>query len=217
MLTLARTTLPDAALPFLLEDLDTGVDAYLVAAAAAALRSYPTPNPAFAPFVVRAITNIRYRDERLSFESYGGFAIGKKGTSPVRELLTTLAWLGPNARAVISDLESLQLDQQHSAKNIIPTSNRFSTTCRQTVLSKPTTAVSCPIALKISSRGGASRARRHHRLNQQFSKIKTVETITFGEYFPRASLDRRVLLHALRQPAEVFTDDHQAGTHSKAS
>jgi protein SCO1 len=108
MLTLARTTLPDAALPFILEDLDTGVDPYLVATAASALRSYATPNAAFAPFVVRAITNIRYRDERLSLETYGGFAIGTKGTTPVRELLATLTWLGPHARAVIPDLESLR-------------------------------------------------------------------------------------------------------------
>src|SRR6201988_5466868 len=55
MLTLARTSLTDDALPFVIEDLDTGVDAYLVAAAAAAVRSYPTPGSAFAPFVVRAI------------------------------------------------------------------------------------------------------------------------------------------------------------------
>src|SRR5688572_24246066 len=90
MLTLARTALPDGALPFILEELDSGVDAYLIATAGAALRSYPTPNPAFAPFVVRAITNVRYRDERLSLESYGGYAIGTQGTSPVSELLTTL-------------------------------------------------------------------------------------------------------------------------------
>ena len=73
VLTLARTKLPEAALPFVLEELDTGVDAYLVATAAFALRSHSTPNPAFAPFVVRAITNIRYRDERVSLESYGGY------------------------------------------------------------------------------------------------------------------------------------------------
>jgi protein SCO1/2 len=71
MLTLSRPTLPDAALPFLLEDLDTGVDPYLVATAASALRSYPAPSAAFAPFIVRAITNIRYRDERVSLETYG--------------------------------------------------------------------------------------------------------------------------------------------------
>ena len=120
MLTLARTSLPDAALPFLLEDLDTGVDPYLVAAAAVALRSYPTPNAAFAPFVARAINNIRYRDERLSLETYGGFAIGTKGTTPVRELLTTLMWLGPHARAAISDLESLQTGPTALSKKYQP-------------------------------------------------------------------------------------------------
>ena len=107
ILTLARTTLPETALPFILEDLDNSVDPYLVAAAAFALRSYPTPNPAFASFIARAITNIRYRDERVSLETFGGYAIGTKGTTPVRELLTTLTWLGPHARPVISELESL--------------------------------------------------------------------------------------------------------------
>jgi len=108
LLSLARTNLSEAALPFVLEELDTGVDAYLVAASAVALRSYPTQNSAFAPFVVRAISNIRYRDERVSLESYGGFAIGTTGTSPVRELLATLIWLGPSAGAIISDVESLR-------------------------------------------------------------------------------------------------------------
>ncbi len=81
VLTLARTKLPETALPFVIEELDTGVDAYLVATAAFALRSHPNPNPAFAPFVVRAITNIRYRDERVSLENYGGYAIGSTGTT----------------------------------------------------------------------------------------------------------------------------------------
>src|ERR1700752_2921277 len=40
LLALARTRVSDAALPFVLEELDTGIDAYLVAAAARALRSY---------------------------------------------------------------------------------------------------------------------------------------------------------------------------------
>ena len=108
VLALARINLPDAALPFVLEELDTGVDAYLVATAAVALRSYPVPSSAFAPFVVRAITNIRYRDERLSLDEYGGYAIGSKGTTPVRELLATLLWLGPHARALAPEIELLR-------------------------------------------------------------------------------------------------------------
>ena len=121
MLTLARPTLPDTALPFLLEDLDTGVDPYLVATAACALRSYPTPNAAFAPFIVRAITNIRYRDDRVSFETYGAYAIGTNGTTPVRELLATLTWLGPHARAVISEIESLHAGPTALSKKYQPT------------------------------------------------------------------------------------------------
>ena len=108
VLALARINIPETALPFVLEELDTGVDAYLVATAAFALRSYPSPSRAFAPFVVRAITNIRYRDERVSLEQYGGYAIGSAGTTPVRELLATLLWLGPQAHAMVSEIESLR-------------------------------------------------------------------------------------------------------------
>ena len=106
LLALARTGVPDAALIFVLEELDTGVDAYFVAAAARALRSYHHPTD-LAPFVMRALTNIRYRDEPVSFESYGEYATSSTGTSPVRELLATLAWLGPHARGVLPELESL--------------------------------------------------------------------------------------------------------------
>jgi len=108
LVAFARKQLPEAALPFVLEELDTGVDAYVVAAAGSALRTYPERNPAFAPFVVRAISNIRYRDENVSLHAYGGFAIGVAGTSPVRELLETLVWLGPSARAVVADLTTLR-------------------------------------------------------------------------------------------------------------
>src|ERR1700682_5301687 len=98
LLAFARAGVSDAALIFLLEELDTGVDAYLVAAAARALRCYPRPTPDLAPFVMRALTNIRYRDEPVSFEAYGEYAVSTTNTTPLRELFATLAWLGPHAR-----------------------------------------------------------------------------------------------------------------------
>jgi len=55
LLALARAGMADAALSFILEELDTGTDPYLVAAAACALRSCAAPSPEFAPFVMRAI------------------------------------------------------------------------------------------------------------------------------------------------------------------
>lgn len=107
LIALTRLVLTDTALLFVLEELDTGSDAYLVAAAARALRSYPNPVPAFAPFVLRAITNIRYHDEPVTFDHYGEYATSVTDMTPVRELLATLVWLGPRARGVLPELEAL--------------------------------------------------------------------------------------------------------------
>ncbi|MGH7787507.1 MAG: SCO family protein, partial [Candidatus Binatia bacterium] len=107
LLALARTGVSDGALLFVLEELDTGVDAYLVAAAARALRSYPQPSAALAPFVARALNTMRYHDDPVSFERYGDDAVASGGTSPMREVLATLAWLGPHARAALPAVEAL--------------------------------------------------------------------------------------------------------------
>src|SRR5712671_1326274 len=112
LLALARAGVSDAALIFVLEELDTGIDVYLVAAAARALRSYQNPSENLAPFVMRALTNIRYRDEPICFDHYGEYAVSSTGTSPVRELLATLAWLGPHARGVLPELEALRAESR---------------------------------------------------------------------------------------------------------
>ena len=106
LVALARAPVPDEALPFVLEELDTGVDPYLVAAAARALRSYPHPGPALAPFVMRAIEQIRYHDDPVSFDEYGEYS-PSSATSPLRELFMTLAWLGSHARGALPRLEEL--------------------------------------------------------------------------------------------------------------
>jgi protein SCO1/2 len=108
LLAVARGEVPENALIFILEELDTGVDPYLVAAAARALRSYPHPTAALAPFVMRALGNIRYRDEPVSFANYGEYAISATHTSAVGELLATLRWLGPRARGILPELEPLR-------------------------------------------------------------------------------------------------------------
>ena len=182
MLTLARTSLPDAALPFIIEDLDTGVDAYLVAAAAVALRSYPTPNPAFAPFVVRAITNIRYRDERVSLKTFGGFAIGTKGTSPVRELLATLAWLGPNARASVAEIETLRTGPTAIAKKYHADLDQILNTISDTPLE---TADCCGLPAGVKDLFSWMRPTRTASSSIESTVFEDQDgrTVTFGEYF----------------------------------
>ena len=107
LLAIERAGVSDSALAFVLEELDTGTDPYLVAAAARALRSYPRPGASLVPFVLGALANIRYRDEPLCFDAYGAYAVSVTGTSAVRELLSTLAWLGPHATSAIPSLEAL--------------------------------------------------------------------------------------------------------------
>ena len=107
LLAFAKVGLSEAALLFVLEELDTGTDAYLIATAARALRQYPRPRASLAPYVQRALARIRYHDEPVSFEEYGEYSFSA-GTSAVRELLLTLAWLGPHAKAILPELESLR-------------------------------------------------------------------------------------------------------------
>ncbi len=59
-------------------------------------------------FVLRAFSNIRYRDEPVSFEGYGESAVARGETTPVREVFAALAWLGPAARNVLGELETLR-------------------------------------------------------------------------------------------------------------
>lgn len=106
-LSLARLGITDDELVYVLEELDTGTDPYLVAAAAYALRASPQPRAAFAPFVMRAISNIRYRDEPVSFNGYGEYGITGSSTTAVCELLATLTWLGPDAASVAGGVAAL--------------------------------------------------------------------------------------------------------------
>jgi protein SCO1/2 len=108
LLALARAGLTDHGLPFVLEELDAGVDPYLMAAAARALRTYPGASSEFAPFVVRAIANTIGHDEPVSFDTYGEYATSASDSSALGDLFTTLAWLGVRARGVLPQLEELR-------------------------------------------------------------------------------------------------------------
>ena len=124
LIALSRIGVSRGALPFVIEELDTGIDPYLVAAAARALRSYPEPTAALALFAVRAVANIRYRDEPVSFGGYGEYAVSSTGTSPVRELLAVLEWLGPLARGVLPELEALRVAPTGLPKKLAPLVDR---------------------------------------------------------------------------------------------
>lgn len=90
---LERTGLPDEAVEYALEELESGLDPYLVAAAARALRG-ASPDPRYAPFLRKARHNVRYHDVPVTFEAYNPRWPFARPTSALEEIRATLAWLG---------------------------------------------------------------------------------------------------------------------------
>ena len=217
LLAMARAGLSDAALIFVLEELDTGVDAYLVAAAARALRSYPRPTAALAPFAMRALTNIRYRDEPVSFDNYGEYAVSTTDTTPVRELLATLAWLGPHARGALHELESLRASSRFPRKLRIDV-DRAMRAIRSTAVELSTHA--CCV-----SPSGLTSA--HSRTLNSRPGCESIESIVFEDHqgrvdhfqgiLPWAAVHRRLFLYALRQSIEVLAHGHEARPNSETA
>jgi len=187
LLALGRIGLEDADLPFVLEELDAGTDAYLVAAAARALRAYPRPGPVLAPFVMRALANIRYRDEPVCFGGYGEYAVGGGDTTPVLELLAALAWLGPHARESLPELESLRAERGGTFRKRAAELERALTAIRGDANERapaPSVDACCvlPGSLGYGSRWG-SRSRRGEPIGALRLEDQAGEWATFGELF----------------------------------
>lgn len=185
LLAIARSGLANDTLLFVLEELDTGVDPYLVAAAACALRYYPNPNSALTPFVMRALAQIRYHDEPVSFEAYGDYAVSSTGTSPVRELLVTLAWLGPHARGVLPEIEAV-VQSGGLAKKVLIEADRTLAAIRgadQSEQSDPDTCCALPAGVISKFSWSRNSRRGSEPIESTVFEDQGGELITFGEFF----------------------------------
>jgi protein SCO1 len=88
-----RLGLPEAALPFVLEELQTGHDPYSVAAAARAVRGLGVPSPQLEPFLLRALDNLAGRDEIVSFGTFDEYMAPRGEVTALAEVRASLAWL----------------------------------------------------------------------------------------------------------------------------
>jgi protein SCO1/2 len=104
--------LPEAALPYALEELESGRNAYAVAAAAKALRGLESPTGQLVPFLMRAIENVRYVDDAVSFEGFRPQRLTSSHTTALAEILATLTWLGAHARSALPGLEALRTKEE---------------------------------------------------------------------------------------------------------
>jgi protein SCO1/2 len=102
--------LPEAALPFVVQELESGRNAYVVAAAAKALRGCPYHPPDAARLLLAAIDNIRYADDAVSFDGYRPRWPRTTYTTALEEIARTFAWLGDHAAPALPALEELYRD-----------------------------------------------------------------------------------------------------------
>jgi protein SCO1/2 len=99
--------LPEEALPYVFEELESGRGAYLVAAAARALRGRASRSSDALPFLLKAIDNIKYADDAVSFDSYRPSWPVAGHTTALNEIAVTVAWLGSEATSALPALRSL--------------------------------------------------------------------------------------------------------------
>jgi protein SCO1/2 len=177
----------EPALLFLLEELDAGTDPYLVAAAARALRKYPRPTPVLTPFVLRALKTMRYRDDPVSFATYGAYADSTEETSPLQELFATLAWLGPHAVQALPELKEWCAPESKLSKSLKRAAQRAVSAIRGAVAAAKGPARDDCCALpggwgSVLSR--LFRFRRHtEAIEQTLFEDQDGTELTFGEFF----------------------------------
>ena len=98
--------LTDAALPFVLDELQNGKHAYLVAAAAQSLRGTSKPGSQFVSFLFQALDNIRYHDDSMSLDVFKPSWPLEHPTTAKREIFLTFQWLKGYAKGAIPELKS---------------------------------------------------------------------------------------------------------------
>jgi cytochrome oxidase Cu insertion factor (SCO1/SenC/PrrC family) len=90
----AETGLPDEALPYVLEALESGHDAYEVAGAAIGLRGRATLEPEAGALLERAVERLAGADVTVSFESYDPVWPYREPTTALTELVRTIGHFG---------------------------------------------------------------------------------------------------------------------------
>jgi cytochrome oxidase Cu insertion factor (SCO1/SenC/PrrC family) len=102
-----KTGLPKSALPFVIEELESGLNPYVVAAAAKALRGSRDFPSHIAALLLAAIDRIRGSDDVVDFDFRAEPGAADAPTTALTELFRTLAWLGPRASEAEAPLREM--------------------------------------------------------------------------------------------------------------
>lgn len=99
--------LPESGLPFVLEELETGINPYTVAAAAKALRGSTAISDKTFTLLVTAAERIAGNDDSVQYESIDPTDRSVPRTSALAEIIHTIAESGPRARPLWTGIEAM--------------------------------------------------------------------------------------------------------------
>lgn len=108
----AWTGLPEEGIPFVLDELENGRKAALVAAAARGLRGAEAPDVLFARYLCHAVENIKYHDDSVFLEAYEPDWQSDKVTSAMKEIFLSFQWMKGAAKEAIPFLEECHSDKR---------------------------------------------------------------------------------------------------------
>lgn len=176
-----QTGLPQPALPFVLEALESERNAYLVAAAAAAVRGMQERTVQVVPYLLKAVSNIRYIDDTVTFEKYRPEWPFENPTTALQEILATFEWLGGYAKEAVSPLVDM-LGGENGAPANANVRAKLSEVV-QVIDSAPPTPSSC-------CRAPTLHARKRRPTRSQLADVLTIrlqdqggEWVSFREFF----------------------------------
>ncbi|WP_326981954.1 SCO family protein [Chryseobacterium sp. MYb264] len=102
----AEVGLPDSAINFVLDELQNGRNAYMVAAAARGLCGSKRPKAQYANFLIQAVNNLRYHDDSLDLTQFRPEWPLRHPSSGKLEIFRALQWLRGYAKVTLPELNS---------------------------------------------------------------------------------------------------------------
>ena len=159
MAALELTGLPDAAMPYVRESLESSLNPYTVAAAARALRGTDRSEPGMLELLFKAIFRVWQSDRPVNFTGYRVEWPQREVSSGLTEIFQTLEHFGTAALNLLPALEQLASDPEKFSDRTYSCLRRCINTIRQqpcdgTVEEELTTNVPVNVDFQRSS-GGA--------------------------------------------------------------
>ncbi|HTC05331.1 MAG TPA: SCO family protein [Xanthobacteraceae bacterium] len=150
-----KTGLPPSALPFVREELQTGINPYTVAAAAKALRRTSEISDDIFALLVAAAERIAGNDDNVQYETIDPVDRVTRRTGALTEIIRTIAASGPRARPLWAAIDAMAARGNVSAEGMMAID-----LARQALSSQPNAPCCCtaePPPLVLPAQSPAAR------------------------------------------------------------